>query len=734
MKKLQLKKPDIKGKIRKIKNLKKEDVIAYWKGRHERRERILEARRNSAFAKKMQPVYAFMNRFSLIFHALLACIINFVIEAISRHSVVAAWDYMTGTPLVFLYNAFMIFVTFSIVYLFKRRIFVRMIIGAIWVILGIANGYILLKRVTPFNAQDLKIAGDGIALINNYCNGFEVVVIAVGAVALLIWLISMWRRGGQYAGKIHHIAALIGIIVCGVLYTFVTNIAIDKRVVSTYFGNIAFAYEDYGLPYCFSASLFNTGISEPNGYTKKAMAKIDKDGELNQTATSRSSDELPNIIVVQLESYFDVANAELFTTSEDACPNLHNLYQNYSNGYFKVPSVGAGTANTEFEVLTGMNLRYFGPGEYPYKTYSKKHPTESAATALASLGYGTHALHDNTGNFYSRANVFNNMGFDTFTSKEFMNVLQTTENGWAKDEILTHHIMEAMDTTKQEDFVFTVSVQGHGNYPETQVIENPKIKVEGIEDEALKNKWEYYVNQVYEMDQFVGDLIKAVEERNEPSVVVFYGDHLPTMGLKAEDLKSRYLYNTNYVIWDNIGLQKDDKNIPAYQLMSEVLNRLDIHSGTVFNYHQQRKGTKNYLSDLELLQYDILYGKQYVYNGKAPITEGHMVMGIRNVSLSSIVPQLNSGYSLYGENFTKYSRVYVNGEKQKSSFLNNTRINLSETELKDGDVIQVGQVGSSDTIFRMSDKYTYQNGQLVKQEGTATDKSKSWVDQDYDVN
>ncbi len=636
MKKFQLKKPDIKGKIRKIRNLKKEDVIAYWKGRHERRERILEARRNSAFAKKMQPVYAFMNRFSLIFHALLACIINFTIEAISRHSLAAAWNYMTGTPLVFLYNAFMIFVTFSIVYLFKRRIFVRIIISALWIILGIANGYILLKRVTPFNAQDLKIAGDGIALINNYCNGFEVVVIAIGAAALVVWLVSMWRRGGQYTGKIHHVASLLGIVVCCILYTFVTNAAIDKRVVSTYFGNIAFAYEDYGLPYCFSASLFNTGISEPNGYTKN-------------------------------------------------------------------------------------------------KTYSKKHPTESAATALAALGYGTHALHDNTGNFYSRANVFNNMGFDTFTSKEFMNVLQTTENGWAKDEILTQHIMEAMDTSDQEDFVFTVSVQGHGNYPETQVIENPKIKVEGIEDEALKNKWEYYVNQVYEMDQFVGDLIKAVEARKEPSVVVFYGDHLPTMGLKAEDLKSRYLYNTNYVIWDNVGLQKQDKNIPAYQLMSEVLNRLDIHSGTVFNYHQQRRGTKNYLSDLELLQYDILYGKQYVYNNHPPITEGHMVMGIRDVSLSSIVPQLSSGYSLYGENFTKYSRVYVNGEKQKSSFLNNTRINLSETELQDGDVIQVGQVGSSDTIFRMSDKYTYQNGQLVKQEGTATDKNKSWVDQEYDV-
>ena len=731
-KKIQWKKPDLKGKWQKLKNMKPGDIKAHLKKQHERRQQILEKRRNSKFAKKMAPYYKIMNRFSLPLQALWACIINFIIEALSRHSAIAAWQYMTGTPLVFLYNAGMIFVTLLIAYLVRRRVFTRLIISALWLFLGVVNGVMLAKRVTPFNAQDLKTFTEGLSLFTNYFSVAELVMMGIGVPALLIWLVAMWRRAGQYEGKMHRIPMLIIVVAAFFGYSVLTNVAVDKRIISTYFGNIAFAYQDYGLPYCFSASLFNTGISEPNDYNKDTIEKITDNREMTESTSDNGV--RPNVLFVQLESFFDPIEYEDLQMSEDPIPNLRKMFENYSSGYFKVPSVGAGTANTEFEVLTGMNLRYFGPGEYPYKTYSKKHPTESAATALASLGYGTHALHDNTGNFYSRANVFNNMGFDTFTSKEFMNVLQTTENGWAKDEILTQHIMEAMDTTKQEDFVFTVSVQGHGNYPETQVIENPKIKVEGIEDEALKNKWEYYVNQVYEMDQFVGDLIKAVEERNEPSVVVFYGDHLPTMGLKAEDLKSRYLYNTNYVIWDNIGLQKDDKNIPAYQLMSEVLNRLDIHSGTVFNYHQQRKGTKNYLSDLELLQYDILYGKQYVYNGKAPITEGHMVMGIRNVSLSSIVPQLNSGYSLYGENFTKYSRVYVNGEKQKSSFLNNTRINLSETELKDGDVIQVGQVGSSDTIFRMSDKYTYQNGQLVKQEGTATDKSKSWVDQDYDVN
>ena len=731
MKKIHIRKPDIKGGIEKLKNLKKEDIIRHYKARKERRARIIEARRNSAFAKKMQPVYKFMNRFSLVFHALLACIINFAIEAISRHSIVEGWTYMTESPLVFLYNAFMIFVTFSIVYLFKRRVFTRILIGVFWMVIGVANGYMLLKRVTPFNAQDLKVASDGLTLINNYFDGFEIVILIVGIVAVVVWVISMWRRGGQYSGKIHRVRALIGIGIWAAVYMVVANQAVDKRIVSTYFGNIAFAYEDYGLPYCFMASIFNTGIDEPDGYSKETMEKINKDGKLTKSTISnkKTKKEKPNILFVQLESYFDVDEAEFFKTSQDACPNLHKMYKKYSSGYFKVPSVGAGTANTEFEVLTGMNLRYFGPGEYPYKTMLKENTCESAATALAKLGYGTHSLHNNGGNFYSRARVFNNIGFDSFTSKEFMNILQLTENGWAKDSVLVKHIMDSMDSTKGNDFVFTVSVQGHGDYPEEKVLQNPKIKVSGIEDEALKNKWEYYVNQVYEMDQFAGNLIKAVEKRKEPTVVVFYGDHLPTMGLKAEDLKGRYLYNTNYVIWDNVGLKKKDRNIPSYQIMADVFERLGIHSGTVFNYHQERRQTKNYQSDLELLQYDILYGKQYVYNGENPITEGHMKMGIQSVTLKNVVPHLEEGYSLYGENFTKSSKIFVNGEKQDSTFLNNTRIDLDDTELKNGDKIWVVQMGSSNTEFRKSEEYLYKKGKLIVQKGTGTDLTKSWVPQ-----
>lgn len=715
MKLIHFKKPDVKGFFQKIRHLKKEDVKEYWKRRKERRERILEQRRNGKFAKKMQPVYKVMNWFSLPLHFLLACVLNFFIEVISRMSLLEAWDYMVGTPKVFLFNSFYIFATFSVVYLVRRRVFVRILLSVFWLFLGTCNGYLLTKRVTPFNAQDLKVLSDALELTGNYFSTFELILLIIGIAAVVLWVISMWRRGGQFTGKMHRIIAAGGVVFWIGSCVFLTSYAVDKRIVSDYFGNIAFAYEDYGFPYCFSASLFNTGISEPSNYSEETMDSINSDGSLTVSETGRSDEDLPNIIFVQLESFFDPTEVEWLQFSEDPIPNLRELFSEYSTGYFKVPSVGAGTANTEFEVLTGMSMRFFGPGEYPYKTYAKTNVLESAATALTSLGYGAEALHNNGGNFYSRAQVFNNMGFDHYTSKEFMNILQTTPTGWATDDILVSNILESMDTTEGQDFVMTISVQGHGDYPTEQVLDDPEITVSGVDDEEKRNAWEYYVNMVYEMDQFVGDLIDALEERGEPTVVVFYGDHLPTMGLEAKDLKSRYLYNTNYVIWDNIGLEKEDGNYASYQIMAEVFDRLDIHSGTIFNYHQQRMNTKNYLSDLELLQYDILYGEQYVYDETGePITEGHMVMGVKDTSITDITEQLDGTYSIYGENFTKWTKVYINGEKQSSTFLNNTRIDLKNSELEDGDVIMVAQVGSSNTIFRTSVKYEYNDGELTE--------------------
>ena len=126
----------------------------------------------------------------------------------------------------------------------------------------------------------------------------------------------------------------------------------------------------------------------------------------------------------------------------------------------------------------------------------------------------------------------------------------------------------------------------------------------------------------------------------------------------------------------------------------------------------------------DLIRY---YPRGYdVYEEAIPISEveeGHMQMGVLDVSLSELIAQMDGSYSLYGENFTKSSKVYVNGEKQKTTFLNNTRIDILDTEIKEGDTIEVSQVGSSNRIFRTSKQYIYQGGKLVEAPDTAVDQT-----------
>ena len=101
-----------------------------------------------------------------------------------------------------------------------------------------------------------------------------------------------------------------------------------------------------------------------------------------------------------------------------------------------------------------------------------------------------------------------------------------------------------------------------------------------------------------------------------------------------------------------------------------------------------------------------------MYGGKIRCRERTHADGIKDVVLTDLIKQLDEKYSLYGENVTKYSKVYVNGEKKSSKFLNNTRIELQETELKEGDIITIIQMGSSNTVFRTSAEYIYHDGKI----------------------
>ena len=649
--------------------------------------------------------YKVCNRISLLLHALCSALGYFLIEMISRRSFSAAWTYMTTKPLVFAYNAALIFTTSLIVYLFRRRCFWRVLISILWLLLGIINGVILSNRVTPFTGPDLHLLTDGMAVLNKYLPAWGVVLalILLGFFALLLLILLI--KAPKYKRKVKFRYDLLLVVVGAALFAGATQLALEKRILSNYFGNIAFAYEDYGYPYCLAVTIFDTGISCPRDYSEQEITRIEKT-EDNLPATNE--DSKPNIIFVQLESFFDPTLVEYLNISEDPIPNFRKLMKEYTSGYYKVPSVGAGTANTEFESITGMSLHYFGPGEYPYKSILKETTCESAPYVLKNLGYSTHAVHNNEANFYGRRSIFPNLGFDTFTSAEYMSEEEDKNPlGWTKDEVLTDEIIKCLDSTEESDYIYTISTQGHGAYPEEQLIDDPEITVSGAETEAQNNQWEYYCNEIHEMDNFVKELTDALADYPEDVILVMYGDHLPTMGLTVEDLKNKYLFQTQYVMWDNFGLEKKDENLAAYQMAAEVMDRAGIHEGTIFRYHQARRNTRNYQVDLETLQYDVLYGKKYSYDGESPFQRTKMRMGLYDVTLDSMeeISTVDHTYRLKGTNFTPSSQVKLNGEWYDTVYVNPTTLMISGTEINDFDRVSVVQRSNSSTRKALSKSY-----------------------------
>lgn len=649
---------------------------------------------------------AFFNKYlhnSIALCVLLSFTINFVIEGVSRRSVLLCLDYIADSPMTFLYNTFLIFFTFSIAYLVKRRIFVYVMVSIFWLSIGITNGVILSYRTTPFTVTDLALLESVMSIIPNYLNTVQMVLAGAAGLLVVIALVLVFIFMPKHKQKIDYRKSVVGVLLLGLAMYGSTTLAVNQNWVSTYFGNLGYAYRDYGFPYCFVNTWLNTGISSPSGYSNERIRSIFTREELEELTAIKASagedERKPNVIMLQLESFFDPTLMEALSFSEDPIPNFRRLKENYSSGFLTVPSIGAGTANTEFEVLSGMRVRFFGPGEYPYKSVLKDKTCESIAYDLKRLGYGTHAIHNHRGAFYGRNKVFPNLGFDTFTSLEYMNNVTKTPKNWAKDRVLTEEILAALESTENEDLVYAISVQGHGQYPSTRIIEDPKITMAGIEVESDAYAFEYYAQQIHEMDEFIGELTEALENYDEDTVLVMFGDHLPSLNIQDGDLVNKTVYQTEYVIWDNFGLEKEDKDLYSYQLSAEALNRINIHDGVLTRYHQNHREDPMYLTNLKALQYDMLYGKEYIYGGINPFDAINMKMGVKDIKVEDVV-EVGKKYYIKGENFTPFSKISIGDKVLDTIFLGPTVLGLLE-EVKPEDVskMKVSQVEKNNEIL-----------------------------------
>jgi hypothetical protein len=159
------------------------------------------------------------------------------------------------------------------------------------------------------------------------------------------------------------------------------------------------------------------------------------------------------------------------------------------------------------------------------------------------------------------------------------------------------------------------------------------------------------------------------------------------------------VYQTQYVVWDNIGLKKQDQDLYSYQLAAEVLNRIGIHNGVMTKYHQDHIKDPSYLSNLKALQYDMLYGKEYIYGQKNPFVPSDMKMGVKEIKVEQVV-EIGKKYYIKGQNFTPYSKISLDGKVLDTIFLGPSVLGLLE-EVKPEDVsrMKVSQVEKNNEIL-----------------------------------
>ena len=354
-----------------------------------------------------------------------------------------------------------------------------------------------------------------------------------------------------------------------------------------------------------------------------------------------------------------------------------------------------------------MSTDFFGTGEFPYNTIASKKAIPSLAYTLKDLGYSANALHNHEGKFYSRDVVYKNLGFDSFTPIECMNVPERTPVGWAKDSVLIDEICNIITSTDNPDLVFGVSVQGHGNYPNDDM-ENKEIYITNDYSKSNKNSLEYYINQVYEMDQFVGDLIDAVNKLDEPTVIAFYGDHFPAVGIENGEVSINTLKATPYLIWDNMNLPKTDKDIEAYDLTSLILDKLSLTTTTLSTLHNSNLDEETKTEYLNQLEYDMIYGKNYTADYEELVPSSEYKIGFKNVKINSVEIYDDNNILIKGENFNHYSNVYVDGKYVEKTFIDSNTLAISKSSCKTGNTIQVRQPSATgSTVFSYSNEITF---------------------------
>lgn len=407
------------------------------------------------------------------------------------------------------------------------------------------------------------------------------------------------------------------------------------------------SYKENGFMVSFLFNMQSAIVFPPPGYSKKNVEEIILRMQEERSTLEASSNEKPNIIIVMNEAFWDPTLLETIDYTPDPIPNVR---ENQA-GWMLSPTFGGGTSNVEFEVLTGLTNSFLPTGSVPYQQYLKN-PMPVLPSFLSDQGYRTIAMHPYPRWFWNREEVYNNIGFHEFIDIDgFENPVY--KGPYVGDMQISNSIIEETEASEDPAFIFAVTMQNHTSYSPTRY-EEYDVAFEGNLTEDMNGILRTYTQGAADADDAFARLTAYYSDSDEPTMIIMFGDHLPTLGLEYEIYKQtgylpegageenwtledrRKMKETPLAFWNNYGAAIPEIGaVSASYIAPLALDMAGIEKPLFYDlleqfytdmpgYTREVKIDKDdnlyrvtpdefekLKSDYQILQYDLLFGDQY---------------------------------------------------------------------------------------------------------------------------
>lgn len=485
-------------------------------------------------------------------------------------------DIFRAQPLLIVLNALpigLLVVTFTC--LFRNVFFSAALVNFGVCVLSIANRIKLEVRDEPVFPRDFALLKEVGSAMSSYEIQYPMGTIAVVLLTTLALVVlglfigcrpfPLARLRG-WLGRLLGAAGSMGILVALLLTVYASNDLYNSfRVSNAYY--IPSVFNELGFPYCFCHQFTTYPIDRPEGFDKAAAAAW-------ETGDQPGQGEDVHLIMVMNEAFSDLTDDPAFTYTEenDPLPNLHALQSDPHavSGHVVVPGFAGGTANTEFDVLTGMQTNALSASTTSsFRVVNRD--LDSVLRVFASDGYHTSFFHPGDDWFYNRENVYDWLGAEeTVFADEMENLAY--KGRWVTDDYMAGFIEEKFEEAVAQGELlcnYTTTIQNHMSYTADKYGEGyvyPPVETDAQLTDDVRTMLEVYIEGARDADAMLGRLVDYFSQTDEPVVLAFWGDHLPYLGdnqlayaqlgsevaLSEDDRESALCsYETPYVIWAN---------------------------------------------------------------------------------------------------------------------------------------------------------------------------------------